>query len=101
VLVDINNVLRAVEICSLVDEVEKQLTFEPTVFHSVCYSYRYMTNLYNTHVFSGIVYSCRGGPIVLEDETSQDIFCLIFQVCDVAPKMSLPILVEEIRVRNV
>jgi hypothetical protein len=93
--------IRAVEIRSLVDEFEQQLTFEPTLFHNGIYSYVYVTNLCHRYVFSGIVCSCRGGPIVLEDETSQDIFCLICQISDVATKTSLPFLVEEIRVRNI
>jgi hypothetical protein len=100
-LVYINNVLRAIEICSLLDEVEQQLTLEPTLFHSDIYSNVYITNLCHRHVFTCIVCSCGGRPIVLEDETSQDTFCIICQISDVATKFSLPFLVEEIRVRNI
>jgi hypothetical protein len=100
-LADINNLLQGVEICSLVDEVEQQLKIEPTLFHSGIYSDGYITNLYHRYVFADIVCSCRVGPIVLEDETSKNTICIIFQLTDVVTKPSLPYIVEEIRVRNV
>jgi hypothetical protein len=81
--------------------VEQQLTFEPTLFHSGVYAYGHVTNLYHRHVFYEIVCNCRGRPIVLEDETSQDTVCFICQISDIATKHFLPFVVEEIRVRNI